>query len=45
MSECNNSSSSLDEISQTWKANIDYICSIKYSESSGTGAELEMQSS
>lgn len=46
VSECNNNSNpSLDEISQTWKANIDYICSIKYSASSSIGAELEMQSS
>lgn len=33
VSECNNSSRSLYEISRTCKANIDYICSIKYSAS------------
>lgn len=41
MSECNNSNPSPYEISRTCKANIDYICSIKYTANSRK-AELEL---
>lgn len=41
VSECNNSNPSLYEISRMCKANIDYICSIKYPVNSRK-AELEL---